>query len=348
MKTYKHLSFEERFVIERLFLKEVAIRSIATVLGRSPNTVSREVRRNTVHGAYCVKKAKQKAYARRWRAKRDCLKVAMNRFLTQFVTEKIKERWSPKQISGYLRTELGIQCSSKAIYKFVESRSLECHLFWRWNKRKGGHKRRTHKPVADGRKYIEMRPPLRREVGHYEVDFIVSKHSSWVLLVVVDRLTKRTYIRKLPNRKRHTISAAFSEIFNNVAVRSITTDNDIAFTHWRELEAMIQAPIYFCHPYHSWEKGLVENTNRWIRCFVPRRRDIASVTQEDLNEIHSFLNDRPRECPKYLINNCYPNTSSFLCRFNIFNTFLRRLSIFCLSMRGLSFSCSACKRSLSS
>jgi len=95
MKTYKHLSFEERFVIERLFLKEVAIRSIATVLGRSPNTVSREVRRNTVHGAYCVKKAKQKAYARRWRAKRDCLKVAMNRFLTQFVTEKIKKKWSP-------------------------------------------------------------------------------------------------------------------------------------------------------------------------------------------------------------------------------------------------------------
>ena len=134
------------------------------------------------------------------------------------------------------------------------------------------------------------------ESGHFEVDLIVSKHSAFVLLVVVEMLTKRTWVLRLPNRKRHTIRAAFSSIFSGVSVKSITTDNDIAFTHWAELEEIIQAPIYFCHPYHSWEKGLVENTNRWIRCFVPKRRDIASVTKEDLDEIHAFLNDRPREC----------------------------------------------------
>ena len=133
-------------------------------------------------------------------------------------------------------------------------------------------------------------------MGHFELDFIVSKESAWVLLVAVDTLTKQTFIRKLPNRKRTTIRRALSALFRGVTVRSITTDNDIAFTCWRELEALLNTQIYFTHPYHSWEKGLVENTNRWIRCFVPKRRDIASVTEEEMLAIHSFLNDRPREC----------------------------------------------------
>jgi len=117
---------------------------------------------------------------------------------------------------------------------------------------------------------------------------------------------------KLPNRKRHTISAAFSEIFSGISVKSITTDNDIAFNHWVELEEIIHAPIYFCHPYHSWEKGLVENTNRWIRCFVPKRRDLASVTNEEIQEILSFLNDRPRECIDFRIPSQYYYEQSVL------------------------------------
>jgi IS30 family transposase len=129
-----------------------------------------------------------------------------------------------------------------------------------------------------------------------EMDFIISKESSWVLLVVVDRVAKRSWVRKLPNRKRTTVRSALSSMFHGVALRSITTDNDIAFTCWRELEVLLNTQIYFTHPYHSWEKGLVENTNRWIRCFVPKRRDIGSVTEEEMQEILSFLNDRPREC----------------------------------------------------
>ena len=128
------------------------------------------------------------------------------------------------------------------------------------------------------------------------MDFIVSKESPWVLLVVVDRVAKRTWVRKLPNRKRDTIRAALSSMFHGVTLRSITTDNDLAFTCWRELEVLLNTSIYFTHPYHSWEKGFVENTNRWVRCFVPKRRDIESVTKEEMDDILAFLNDRPREC----------------------------------------------------
>ena len=295
MKTYTHLRKEERFVIEKLIAVGTKIRVIAEVLGRSPNTIAREIARNSVDGIYCAEKANHKAYATRWRVKRECMKVAMDSFLTPFVIEKLQKHWSPKQISGYLRVELGITCSPKAIYKFVESRCLERYLFWHWNKQKGGRKRGSHTVPKDNRVYIDERPRVGG-MGHLEMDFIVSRQSTWVLLVVVDRLSRRTWVARLPNRKRDTIRVALSLMLSNVAVRSITTDNDIAFTDWKNLEILLGTRIYFTHPYHSWEKGLVENTNRWIRCFVPKRRDIASVTEEDLREIHSFLNDRPREC----------------------------------------------------
>lgn len=294
-KTYRQLSYEERFVIEVMYRAGSVIREIASFLRRSPNTVSREVRKNSVRGAYGAEKAKQKASARRWRAKRQCMKVAMDAFLCVFVEEKLERKWSPKQISGYLGRELHICCSAKAIYKFAESRGLNHLLFWGWNNHKGGRKRGHWETAKDGRRFIDERPERIVE-GHFEVDFIVSKESAWVLLVVVDTLTKQTFVKKLPNRKRDTVRAALSSLFRGVTVKSITTDNDIAFTCWRELEVLLNTRIYFTHPYHSWEKGLVENTNRWIRCFVPKRRDIASVTEEEIREILSFLNDRPREC----------------------------------------------------
>ena len=124
-------------------------------------------------------------------------------------------------------------------------------------------------------------------------------------MVAVDWKAKRTWVRKLPNRKRDTIRVALSSMFSGVNLKSFTTDNDIAFTCWRELETLLNVPIYFTRPYHSWEKGLVENTNRWIRCFVPKRRDIGTVTQEEIYEILSFLNERPRECIEFRTASSY-------------------------------------------
>lgn len=291
---YHHLSFEERFAIEKMYRGGFAIRKIAEFLKRSVNTISREIRKHSVNGEYDAVKAKQKSSAQRWRAKQQCLKVAMNSFLIVLVEEKLEKKWSPKQISGYLRREFDIVCSAKAVYKFAESRGLNHLLFWGWNNHKGGRKRSHWKHIQDGRIYVDERPE-RVGAGHIELDFIVSKESKWVLLTVADWVAKKSWVIKLPNRKRDTIRVALSRLFRGIVLKSITTDNDIAFTCWRELETLLNTHIYFTHPYHSWEKGLIENTNRWIRCFVPKRRDISTVTQEEINEILSFLNDRPRE-----------------------------------------------------
>lgn len=300
MKKYKHLSLEERFCIEKLYIGGIKIREIAKFLLRSPNTVSREISKNSVNGMYIGNKAHKRAHFKRWRSKKQCMKVAINQFLCRFVDRKIRDKWSPEQISGYLIKEMNIRCSTKCIYKFVRSRSMDRYLFWGWNNVRGGRKKYVYKTIKDGRKYIEDRPVLDG-IGHYEMDFVVSKQSNYSFLVVVDRFTKYTMIRKLYNRKRSTVMEALSSVFSNTTVRSITTDNDISFVNWRDIESLLSTNIYFTHPYHSWEKGLVENTNRWIRVFVSKKRDISTVTEEEIDVILSFLNNRPRKCIDFKI-----------------------------------------------
>ncbi len=147
------------------------------------------------------------------------------------------------------------------------------------------------------RKWIEMRPSdAFFSYGHWEMDFIVSKHISWVLLVCVEKYSKLLRLALLPNRTTEVVQDALTRILKGFVVKSITTDNDIAFQKWKELEEVLRTSIYFCHPYHSWEKGLVENFNRWIREFVPKKTDLKSISAEFLIDIEMYFNHKPKEC----------------------------------------------------
>ena len=221
------------------------------------------------------------------------MKVAINLFLLNYVDEHIRLRWSPERISGVMRVKLGIVCSSKAIYKFVMARNLERLLM---HKGKGKNKSYYQyvKYVEGDRKWIDERPEIL-SYGHYELDFIVSSHNTSVLLVCVEKISRYTSILLLPNRKHSTIVSAFYELFEGKSILSITTDNDIAFSKWKQLEKLFNTQIYFTHPYHSWEKGLVENTNRWIRGYIPKRYDLATVTSMQINDALYYLNEMPRQ-----------------------------------------------------
>lgn len=290
MRKFKQLSYEERVAIQTLKRKGESIRSIAKELGRSPNTISYELREKKVKDVYNPKKAHHKSYVRRYLSKRECLKIATNKELKAVVEQLLKQRVSPERISGYLG-RFGYWVSSKAIYKYAYHRCFEYCLFWSWNKKNSGRKRKNHQSMVDGRRYIEERPE-EDGTGHYEADFIVSSHNSYCLLVVVDRFSRYTEIRKLPNRKHATVTRAFKNIFKDKSVKTLTLDNDIAFNCWKQLPG----DVYFTHPYCSWEKGLVENTNRWIRCFVPKRSDIKYVSNATIQSIQYWLNSSPRQC----------------------------------------------------
>lgn len=291
-RRYKQLTYEERIQIDSLRNQGFSIRRIAQELKRSPNTISRELQEKKVKGIYIPKKAQHKTYWKRYMSKKDCMKVAMNKEICNFVLEKTKESWSPERISGYLRNK-DILVSTKAIYKYIYSRCLDHHLFWKKNKKRTGRKKYSH-TLKISRNFIEQRP-VCENTGHLEADFIVSSHSPWCLLVVVDRWSRYVWIERIPNRKHLTVSGAFQRIVKDMKVKSITVDNDIAFLKWMQLEEELHTKIFFTHPYCSWEKGLVENTNRWIRCFVRKRRDIGTVSQKELQKMQTFLNTVPRK-----------------------------------------------------
>jgi IS30 family transposase len=291
---YRQLSFEERVQIELLRRSGVSIRGIAELLRRSPNTISRELKEKQVHGVYLPKKAHHKTYYRRYLSKRQCLKVASDPYLAKFVDTHVRLNWSPERMSGYLKS-VGYFVSTKAVYRFVYQRSLDGYLLIRSRRKRF---RRHKSQWNDGRKYIEQRPPIVTS-GHFEADFIVSAHNQVSLLVVVDKHTRRAWIERIPNRKHAVVTRAFKSIFRNINVKTLTLDNDISFSHWRELEKQFNTKVYFTHPYRSWEKGLVENTNRWIRLFVPKRSDIGLVTDAKIQKALHYLNEIPRQCLRY-------------------------------------------------
>lgn len=298
MAQYHHLSYEERVELAVLRRQGVSMRRIARILGRSSNTISRELREKRVKGRYAPKKAQHKTYWRRYRSKRDCMKVAINGWLSHTVPEKLRMGWSPERIAGWCTKE-GHPVSKSSVYRYVDSRCLERYLFSRKYPRKGGKRRHRSGVAHDGRKFIDVRPPFRNESGHYEADFIVSGENAASLLVIVDRYTRRVRIKKLPNRKHALIVRAFCEMFEGIRVKTLTLDNDVSFARWRELEHTLKTAIYFTHPYHSWEKGLVENTNRWVRLFVPKRTDVAGVSDDTLSSAEQYLNETPRQCLNY-------------------------------------------------
>ena len=296
----KHLRKEERFCIEKMLQAGDTLTKIAETLHRGLSTISEEVSANGGRAKYCAEKAHKRAYWKQYLKKKNCNKVAMDSALSRMVEMELRNRRSPEEIAAVLK-QRGVlnYASGKSIRKFITKRpGLERFLFWNRVHKKGGPKRKGDVFLHDpGRKSIDERPHEATSVyGHWEMDFIVSALSSVVLLVLVEKQTKLTRLAILPNRENATVNNAVALLLKGYTVKSLTTDNDIGFTHWRLLETMIGASIYFCHPYHSWEKGLVENTNRWIREFIKKKTDILGYTENYVMQIESWLNHGPLLC----------------------------------------------------
>jgi transposase, IS30 family len=296
----KHLLDEERFCIEKMLSVEDSFGKISRTLGRGLSTISEEVNSNGGRNNYKAEKAINRAYFKQYRKKRNCNKVAMDGHLTKFVERKLEKGWSPEVISSRLEIQSGLAYASpKSIRKFIERRSgLERFLFWNRNNMKGGPKRGNKIYLTDiDRKFIEWRPfEALYAYGHWEMDFIVSKFNSWVLLVCVEKYSKIIKLALLPNRNNDEVNKAVYNLLRGHVVKSITTDNDIGFSKWKNLEILLNTKIYFCHPYHSWEKGLVENCNRWIREFIPKKTDLGSISSGFVSDVEMYFNHKAREC----------------------------------------------------
>lgn len=302
----QHLHLSERRRIAALLAHGKKVREIARILGRGKSAVAEEIRKGGGTEAYDPAKADHRAHLARRNAKQQCLKVALDPALKRFVSDHMRDDQSPEGISGRLkhREQSLPYASPKAIRNFLASvhgRELERHLWSQAVKKKSGPK--TRRPVAiDGRTMIDQRPrsvEKRLQFGHFEGDFIESgRDGTGSVLVLVERKTRYPFLAYIEDRSTAAVNAAIARLLSGMPVRSVTLDNDISFQKHPELSELIDAAIFFCHPSSPQEKGTVENRNKALRRYLPKRSDL-SVRKALLPEIERKLRDRFMACLRY-------------------------------------------------
>ena len=304
---YSHLSQDERDVIAVLRGEGRTLRFIAKKMKRDPGTLSRELKRNVppVHtGYYLPHKAHERAVTRNHESHtRDRLK---NTKIRSYAQRRIKADWSPELTAGRwnaLHPESPI--SHEAIYQWIyaDERELIPYLVRAHKKReRRGYSRKHKKSHIPNRISILERPTeatLRTVAGHWETDTAVSRQSKVALQITTERKTRYTRIAKLPAKTAHAMRIGLTRRLSRLPKRlraSITYDNGTENTDHEEINRILGTKSYFCEPYHSWEKGTVENTIGIIRRFLPKKTDFAIVSSKDIRRLERWINNRPRKC----------------------------------------------------
>ena len=256
-----------------------------------------------MHGIYSAKKANHKSKVRRSNAKFQGMNIVSNKALRKEVDNLLYDDISPSNVSGRVKLKLEVSVSKDSIYRYIKSihgRKIEYH------RKSIKYKNRSKVKVSklEGRVNISKRTKIandRTRYGHAEGDFIVSgKSGTGILLVVVDRKIRKVYLRKIVKVSIENVHKAFLSIQKEyINMKTLTLDNDILFRRHIQLQILLRVKIYFCNPYHSWEKGTVENTNKYIRRYIKKSSDISTYTDEYIQYVQDKLNRRPMKCLGY-------------------------------------------------
>lgn len=301
---YKHFSKTERLELSILLKKGYSLRSIADVLGRNPSSVSRELKRNKVCGEYDALKAHHKAYVKRKYSKYQGMKIREHPELEQYLKDKLPLGWSPEKIAGRWNNIEGkneIAITAKGIYKYLYSNygQYYCQYLKSMRYRKKRRKRnKSIKEIIKNRIFIDKRPMIidsRLRYGDFEADTMGRpKHASSQTLAVVRERKSRYIMAKKVRRLKYSMNG-FKELFNDIPVKTVTFDNGVENTRHQELGVK----TYFCNPYHSWEKGSVENSISLIREYIPKGSDLADYSDDFISAIVNRINNTPMKCLKF-------------------------------------------------
>jgi IS30 family transposase len=275
---------------------------IAEALGYSQSTISRELSRNRGRRGYRPKQAQGKA-EKRLEEKRHRRRVIDGAMATE-VRERLKRKHSPEQISGALRLETGKGPSRTSIYNYVEAdkdAGGDLHKNLRINgKRRYRHRNKTYRHKLPARVDISERPAIvnkRERYGDWESDLI--QGSRGYLLSLYERRSRVSRLARLGSKDSVATGEAIIEVLRGHKVHTITYDNGLEFADHERVNAALGSKSYFCKPYHSWEKGGVENCNGLVRQYFPKGTDFLDVDEASLVHVQRELNERPRKTLNY-------------------------------------------------
>jgi IS30 family transposase len=306
------LSFEEREEISRGLAVGMSLRAIAAELGRAPSTVSREVTTNGGRRRYRAHLSDRAAWSRATRPK--ACKLATNPALRAIVEDKLRRRWSPEQIAGWLKVSYPhdpeMQVSHESIYRtlFVQSRGALRRELTAYLRTGRVIRRPKGVRLPDGRGgrpnilHISERPAEaedRAVPGHWEGDLVFGKNMSPVA-TLVERSTRFLMLVALPdgNHKADVVADALAAAVTTLPThlaRSLTWDQGHEMAEHQRFTNATGIEVYFCDPKSPWQRGSNENTNGLLRQYLPRRIDFRTLTQADFDAIARELNERPRQ-----------------------------------------------------
>jgi IS30 family transposase len=300
----------EREEISRGIAAGWSMRQIAQNLGRSPSTVSREIRRNGGCSSYRASWADRRAWDRALRPK-PC-RLAHHAELRWRVAQKLALQWSPKQIAGWLKWQFpadqGMQVSHETIYRslFIQTRGvlkkeLMAHLRTARQMRqaKGGTTKSGLGQIVDAVSIRERPAEVedRAVPGHWEGDLLSGANNTHIA-TLVERHTRFVMLLKIPIKDTATVVAALARHVRKLPSelrRSLTWDRGKEMADHKNFTIATNVQVYFCDPRSPWQRGSNENTNGLLRQYFPKGTDLSKFSQAYLNKIAKRLNQRPRE-----------------------------------------------------
>jgi len=305
------LTLAEREEISRGVVAGQSFRSMAALLGRAPSTISREIRRNGGRRRYRANKADQAAWGRAHRPK-TC-KLVENQALSLIVASKLKQRWSPEQIAGWLKKtyaeDENYQVSHEIIYRslYVQARGalkkeLIKHLRTQRSMRRSRHGNKSGEGQGQIKDMVRIseRPASvedRAVPGHWEGDLIVGSNDSY-LATLVERHTRYVMLAKVNGKDTKTVINALikqSKKLPRELYKSLTWDRGKELSDHKRFSLATDIDVYFCDPQSPWQRGSNENTNGLLRQYFPKGTDLSVHSQKHLNNVACELNNRPRK-----------------------------------------------------
>jgi IS30 family transposase len=307
---YKHLTAEERYQIDDLRREGFNQAEIARKIGRSPSTLSRELSRNKGDRGWRPRQAQLKATELLGtRGANNASKISEAAW--QYAKKHLSEdQWSPEQIVGRLQLQGLGSISHETIYqRILEDKNiggiLYTHLRCKKKRKKRYGSTRSTRGTIPNRVDIDKRPMIvddRKRTGDWEGDTIIGSHDGGAVIAsMVERKSRYTVLAKSKNKTTAAVISSINQHMMPIAemVFTVTLDNGKEFSQHEVMSAMLNADIFFAKPYHSWERGLNENTNGLVRQYFPKKIPFDRITDDDLQSVAKKLNNRPRKCLDY-------------------------------------------------
>lgn len=307
---YIHLTADERYQIDDLQREGFSQGVIAKKLGRSSSTLSRELNRNKGDRGWRPRQAHLKATERLIVRGSANVKRASDAAWGYAKKHLQNDQWSPEQITGRLEHEGSETISHETIYqRILEDKkaggTLYTHLRCKKKRKKRYGSARPARSAIPNRMDIDQRPAIvdsRKRIGDWEGDTIIGAHNGGAVIAsMVERKSRYTCLAKAENKTTTAVISSINEQMLPIAdfVLTITLDNGKEFSQHKKMSDKLNANVFFAKPYHSWERGLNENTNGLVRQYFPKRIPFDSISNHDLQIVVKKLNDRPRKCLAY-------------------------------------------------